>query len=292
MSRLIQRFDPWKSPLCTCPPKYSLNPYTGCVFSCRYCYITSYIPNGFTPRPKKKIMERLEKDLDSLEDRYPIAVAFSTDPYQPLETKYQFTREILKILREREVPTLLVTKSPLILRDIDLLLEIDVVVSMTITTLHKYKARKIEGNAPNPMARLKALEKLSRDIPTVVRIDPIIPGITDDIEDLRHIITSVSTAGAKHIVSSIYKAKPDNLKRVINAYPEFRHIYRRLYNGPRISGYIYVNPTYSKNVLSMVRREALSHGLTFNTCRDGHEYLDTRGTYCDGSHLLRNRVEW
>ena len=53
----IQPFDPWKSPLCTCPPKYSLNPYTGCGHKCLYCYATSFIKNFYTPRPKKDFLK-------------------------------------------------------------------------------------------------------------------------------------------------------------------------------------------------------------------------------------------
>jgi len=127
--RLIHPFDPWRSSLCTCPPKYSLNPYTGCQYGCRYCYITSYIPRGFNPRPKKDFLRRLEREVASLEERLPIAISYSTDPYQPLEKIYGYTREALKILREYGVPTLITTKSTLVERDIDILMEMDTAVS-------------------------------------------------------------------------------------------------------------------------------------------------------------------
>ncbi len=290
MTSLIKPFDPWRSPLCRCPPKYSLNTYTGCIYGCRYCYITSYIPNGFNPRVKKRLLERVEKDLDKLEDILPIAISFSTDPYQPLEARYRYTREVLKLLRERDIPVLIATKSPLVTRDIDILLDMDAVVSITITTIDHSTARLIEPYAPSPGARIKALETLSRNgIPTVLRIDPLIPGITDRETMLRKLVEAAYTAGVKHIVSSIYKAKPDNLKRVVAAYPAFKKIYQELYIGGKRSGYRYIDDRYAYNKLRFMKEIAEDMGLTFTTCRDGLEFLDTPGTYCDGSHLLRRK---
>ncbi|RLF51539.1 MAG: radical SAM protein, partial [Thermoplasmata archaeon] len=63
----IKEFDPWNSPYCTCPPKYSLNPYTGCDHCCIYCYITSYIPNAFQVRTKKDFFKKLQKDVKKID---------------------------------------------------------------------------------------------------------------------------------------------------------------------------------------------------------------------------------
>ena len=288
--RLIQPFDPWRSSLCTCPPKYSLNPYTGCQYGCRYCYITSYIPRGFNPRPKKDFLRRLEKEVASLEDSLPVAISFSTDPYQPLEKIYGYTRQTLKILREYGVPVLITTKSNLVERDIDILTEMDTAVSITITTHREEIARAVEPGAPSPRERLETVSRLSdAGIPIAVRIDPIIPGVTDRAEDLEELVRSVSEKGARHIVSSVYKAKPDNLGRMIKSIPRFQEVYRDLYRGPRINGYRYASTAYREGILRMVRSLAHRYGMTFITCREGLEHLDDKDVYCDASHLLRRR---
>ncbi len=287
--RLIREFDPWKSSLCKCPPKYTFNPYTGCRFGCRYCYITSYIKDGFTPRVKDIDFYILESDIAKIaRSRRPIALSLSTDAYQPLEARYRLTRRILKILSRYKIPTLITTKSTLLLRDLDILRDMNVAVSITITTLDNDIAEKLEPYAPRPSARLKAIKQLAENgIPVVVRIDPIIPSITDDLNDIREAVKTFRDLGARHIVASIYKAKPDNLKRVIEAFPEFIEQYRKVYGkGRRIGGYRYPELNYSLKLLSQVRDLVKSAGLTFNTCRDGLSHLDTPECYCDGSHLL------
>ncbi len=287
--RLIREFDPWKNSLCKCPPKYTFNPYTGCKFGCRYCYITSYIKDGFTPRIKDIDFYILESDIAKIaRSRLPIALSLSTDAYQPLESRYRLTRRILKILSRYRIPTLITTKSTLLLRDLDILRDMNVAVSITITTLDHDIAEKLEPYAPRPSARLKAIKQLAENsIPVVVRIDPIIPSITDDLNDIGEAVKTFRDLGARHIVASIYKAKPDNLKRVIEAFPEFIEQYRKIYEkGKRIGGYRYPELNYSLKLLSQVRDLVKSAGLTFNTCRDGLAHLDTPGCYCDGSHLL------
>ena len=291
--RLIKEFDPWKSKLCTCPPKYTFNPYTGCKFSCRYCYITSYIKDGFHPRKKEIDLYTFERDVAKLSKlKMPIALSLSTDAYQPLEAKYGITRKLLKILRRYDIPTLITTKSPLIIRDLDLLKEMNVVVSITITTLDDFKASKLEPYAPRPSARLKAIKKLSENgIPVVVRIDPIIPTITDDIYEIGNDVKEYKEAGAKHIVASIYKSKPDSLKRLISEFPDFKYIYREIYGvGKKINGYRYPDKNYSYRKLLQISEVARKYGFTFNTCRDGLSNLDSPNCYCDGSHMLNKRI--
>ena len=287
--KYIKVFDPWGNSLCKCPPKYSFNPYTGCRFGCRYCYITSYIRDGFNPRPKQIDFYTLERDvLKVSKTGRPIALALSTDVYQPLEKVYEYTRRILKLLMKYGVPTLITTKSPMILKDIDILRNMNVAVSVTITTLNREKASILEPYAPRPESRLRLVKRLSDEgIPVTVRIDPIIPSITDDINEIGEAIRRYRHAGAKHIVASVYKSKPDNLKRLVRAYPDFIKTYGEIYGGgPRINGYRYADKNYSFRILSQVKHLAVKNDLTFNTCRDGLEFLDSKGTFCDASHLL------
>ncbi len=287
--KIIRKFDPWRNSLCTCPPKYTLNPYTGCKFSCRYCYITSYIRDGFNPRKKPLDLYSLEKEIIKLSKTgLPLAVALSTDAYQPLEAKYNLTRKILKILLKHKIPTLITTKSPLILKDLDILIKMNVAVSFTITTLYDKVASLLEPYAPRPYSRIIAINKLSdKDIPVAVRLDPLIPSITDNVYEIEEAIKIFKSNGAKHVVASLYKAKPDNLKRIISVYPDFQLTYNKLYRyTKKINGYRYPDKSYAYKVLSQVKNIAIKYGLTFNTCRDGLQFLDTPNTYCDASHLL------
>ncbi|MBI5253313.1 MAG: radical SAM protein, partial [Euryarchaeota archaeon] len=81
----ITYFDPWRDPLCTCPRKYSLNPYTGCEHRCVYCYITSYIPRGFECRIKKNLLGEVKRDRKKLNKKIPISMSNSSDPYTTME---------------------------------------------------------------------------------------------------------------------------------------------------------------------------------------------------------------
>jgi len=291
---IIKSFDPWRSPLCPCPPKYTLNPYSGCGFKCIYCYITSYIRDAYNPRPKKDIIKRLKSDLDKLDRHIVIAISYSSDPYTPPEGDHLLMRKILSLLSRYDVSVLIATKSNLVLRDIDILKKIDVVVSMTITTLDKELSRIIEPYAPSPSSRLEALRRLSENgIPTSLRIDPIIPYLTDDFKSIEELINISHEYGVKHIVSSIYKAKPDSFKRIINIYKDLKDRIRRLYDelGLYMYGYKYPPYQYRYKILSFISRYVKNLGMKFNTCREGMRFLDSPDSYCDASHMLKYRFK-
>jgi len=287
--RILKKFDPWRSPLCPCPRKYTLNPYTGCGFKCIYCYITSYIKDPFNPRPKKDLLKNLKRDLDSYKGRLRIAIAYSTDPYTYPEAEYKLTRRILELLAKYDVEVLIATKSTLISRDIDLLKRLNAVVSITITTLDDETARLIEPNVPRPSARLRVVEKLIKNgIKVSLRIDPVIPYITDDLNMIKKLIKLAYDMGVSHIVSSIYKAKPDSFRRVLDVFPDKKGDLMRLYTeyGIQVYGYRYPPYSYRYKILKYIRDNTLKYNLTFNTCREGMRYLDTPNSYCDASHLL------
>ena len=125
---VIRKFDPWGDPLCSCHPKYSFSPYTG-------CNITSYIPNAFNCRPKKDLPKRVKKDVSKVDLAIPISISNSSDPYPPEEKDLLLTRRCLEIFRDKKCGVLIITKSDLVLRELDLLGEMNCVVSFTITTL-------------------------------------------------------------------------------------------------------------------------------------------------------------
>jgi len=288
---LVTPFDPWKSPLCHCPPKYSLSPYTGCSHRCVYCYITSYIPNAFDCRPKGNLLGRLGREIRRLDRRIPVAIASSSDPYVPIETSTNLTRGTLRFLTQNGFKILLVTKSNLVTKDIDIIKQARCSVSMTITTLQTEIARLLEPSAPSPEERLKAIKTLADvNIPCSARIDPIIPGVNDGLGQLEPLIEEIARAGAKHIVASSYKVKSDNYKRMILAFPRLRERLEQIYwvEGEVKGRARFAPHSFRRPLLQALKRIIESRGLTFATCREGFSDLNS-GKTCDGTHLIPER---
>ncbi|MEM2136748.1 MAG: radical SAM protein [Candidatus Methanomethylicia archaeon] len=288
MVYVLRRFDPWNFPLCTCPDKYSLSPYTGCGHGCCYCYITSYVHDAFKPRVKDKFILFLRRDLIRADLSLPISIANSSDPYTPPEGKLYLTREALKLLKSFNAKVIIITKSNLIIRDLDILCKGKFTVSITITTLNDSLASRLEPHAPLPSARIDALKVLCKaNIPCSVRIDPIIPGVNDDLNGIIEIVSRVASIGVKHVVSSTYKAKPDNFTRILESIPEKAELLKSLYlkSGSKIGGVRYMSEKFRFEIMKMVKEVADEYGLTFSTCREGFKNLQSSET-CDGTHLI------
>ncbi len=285
--RVIREFDPWSSPLCTCPHKFTLNPYTGCGHHCIYCYARSYIRNFDNPRPKVGLIVNVLRDISKLPKNALISMSESSDPYTPPEHELMLTRRVLKLIAEAGFKLLIVTKSDLVVRDADILERYGKsAVAITITTLDDVKAKLIEPKAPPPSQRLRAVQELSRrGIPVTVRVDPIIPGINDSEEELRELIKRVADVGAVQITTSTYKARADSLSKLIKVFPQAANLLKKLYlmEGERRSGYIYMPKELRLRYLLLVKKIAESYGMAFSTCREGFRFLNTPGIYCDGS---------
>jgi len=280
---LISEFDPWHSALCTCPPKLTFNPYTGCDHGCIYCYASSYIPRFSSCRPKKNLIPRLRREAAKLKGEI-ISIANSSDPYPNREEKTCLTRECLEALAKSNCRIQIVTKSTLVVRDIDLLRKIPSMVSFTITTDNDDTARLLEPQAPHPSERLEAIASLIRNgIPTSARIDPIIPFVNDNTESL---IEKLASSGIRHVTCSTYKVRPDNWQRLSKAYPELATKLRPLYfeKGERISGHVYLPKDLRLELMRNVKTCAERNGLEFGTCREGLGFLNTAP--CDGSWLI------
>ncbi|RLG42024.1 MAG: radical SAM protein [Thermoproteota archaeon] len=284
--RVLRRFDPWHGSLCTCPTKYSLSPYTGCGHSCLYCYISAYIRDPFRPRPKKDFLRNLSKDLTRVKPGQLVSMSNSSDPYTPPEEELMLSRSALKLLLNAGMRVLVVTKSDLVVRDIDVLSKGNSAVSITVTTMDEGLASRLEPGAPSPEMRMKALEKVSSaGIPTILRLDPIIPGLNDSKDSISEVIDRAREAGVKHVVSSTYKARADSLRRLLSSFPELesvRDLYRR---GERVGSYMYLPRSMRKAILGRVRSLVLEAGMTFAVCREGMPELNSVGVCCDGSHL-------
>lgn len=283
---VITRFDPWQSSLCTCPPKLTLNPYTGCSHNCVYCYATSYTPHFAKCKPKKDLLKHVEDEASRLKGET-VSIANSSDPYPHPEAELGLTRKCLQILSRSNCKIQLVTKSGLVTRDVDILTEVPCAVAMTITTEDDEIARLIEPNAPPPSERLKAIEMLvSKNIPVSVRIDPIIPNVNDNPSQL---ISTLGSIGVRHITSSTYKMKRDNWERFANAMPLVAEEIKPLYftKGERVGGSTLLPVDLRLKLMMQIRSFTTSNGMKFGVCRENLKQLNTAP--CDGSWLLHDQ---
>jgi DNA repair photolyase len=188
----------------------SLNPYRGCEHGCIYCYARpTHAYLGHSPGldfetklyAKTNAAEVLERELSAL--RYEpkvFALGAVTDPYQPIERRYQVTRSILEVLERTQHPVGIVTKSALIVRDLDILERMAarqlVKVAISVTTLDRQVARKMEPRAATPQRRLEAIRQLAQaGVPVTAMVAPIVPAINDS--EIEKILEACAGAGAQ-----------------------------------------------------------------------------------------------
>lgn len=279
----IKEFDPWHSSYCTCPPKYSLNPYTGCDHSCIYCYITSYIPNAFHVRTKKDFFRKLQKDIKKMDKNKIVSLSNSSDPYPTVEKKLRITRKTLQLLSNNKLKYQIITKSTLVTRDIDILQQSKCCVAITVTTFKEKTAKKLEPYAPSPNKRINALKKLhNNNIPTVVRIDPIIPFLNE--KELEIIVEKISFVD--HIVASTFKPRYDSWKRFKKVFPDTAETLEEYYfkEGEKINNSWYLPKELRFKIISKVKKIAEEKGISFGSCREN--FYSMNSISCDGSHLI------
>lgn len=265
--RVIRPFDPWKSPLCTCPKKYSFNPYTGCAHRCLYCYAT-YISNFYKLREKKGLFRNLEKDLKELPANSLISMSSSSDPYPPVEMEREITRKCLEILKDYDVRLMVVTKSDIVLRDLKILSEMRSAVSITITGLDEF-----EPYAPPTEKRIEALKTIKDyGIPAILRFDPVIPGINDSRLDI------IEKTMPEHVVTSTLKLKADSLARMEKKLPWLKKV-----SFEKKGVYRYFPENLRRETLNRIKNFCDELGISVGFCREGFKFPSKS---CDGSHLL------
>jgi DNA repair photolyase len=187
--------------------KYYVEPYVGCAMRCTYCLhwqAPAFVENLYSD---SELLPEVARDLDCIARKQIVYVGATIDPYQMLEKKVQATRQILEMLVRRQMPAVILTKSPLILRDLDLLLELNslglVLVQFTVLTVDEHKARAIERSAPSVAERLRAASELSSaGIPVHFHLSPLIPGLYDDGE-LEATVAAIAANGGACIYSNI-----------------------------------------------------------------------------------------
>lgn len=285
-------FNVVRSAFCTCLPKFNINTYLGrCSHGCIYCYAVKFPSFRGPTVPRLKLKEEIEKMVERTRTRWPVMLSDTTDPYQPLEKEYEITRRCLEVLAEKGYPLLIVTKSDLVARDIDLFKKTPTVVSMTITTPREETAKTIEPYAPSPKSRFKALKQIVKEgIPTVVRIDPIIPSVNWNLDELEEIVSRAADIGVKQVTASTLKLVKGLFPMLKNESPTLFSILQDAYSkGEWVSGYKYLNRTERWKILNELRGIVLKHGLKFATCREGFPQLNN--TVCDGSAYCRQPLE-
>ncbi|MEN3044533.1 MAG: spore photoproduct lyase family protein [Candidatus Hydrothermales bacterium] len=268
--KYLNFFDPFKSKtFCTCERKYTINPYTGCSHKCSYCYITSYIKDGFQIRFKKNFIEKLKKDIEKIKEKYPVNLSSSSDPYPKIESFMFLTRRTLLLLKENNFKISIITKSPLVLRDIDIIKEVNATVSFTITHYSDEIASKVEINAPPVRERIEAAKKLLKEkVKVCVRIDPIIPLYNDKREVIRNILKNLE--GIFMVVFSTYKAKPDNFLRIKKTFPYIENL---PWEKKVLRGYRYLSYDYRRELLEEFVEEARNYTEKIGLCREGIDNL-------------------
>ena len=198
-------------------------------------------------------------------------------------------RRCLEVLSRCDCRIQIITKSDLVARDDDLLCKVPSTVALTITTLDDQLASVLEPHAPAPSRRIRAVADLHEaGLPVSVRIDPLIPGINDQPQQL---IAELAAAGVKHVTASTYKVRPDNWARLAAAFPKKMEALKHMYfcDGERVSGNVLLPKDYRFKLLKEIRDSVEAHGMRFGVCREGLPQLNTAA--CDGSWMIPQQKE-
>jgi DNA repair photolyase len=276
---------------------WSLNPYVGCEFGCSYCYARythRYVVErahdagkltdaefadyrgehgweAFEKRifVKEQVVGALEVDLKRVQQGECIVIGTATDPYQPAERRFKLTRAVLQRLTRCEGLSLgIITKSPLIARDCDLLLKLQIhnelQIHISLITADATLARKLEARSPVPSARLRALKKLvDAGVNAGLIVAPVLPGITDDVAHLDALFAAAKAAGARFIHAGplrLYPAVRDRFMQVLTEHfpelvPRYEKAYARQVAAPR---------EYARALTRRVRKLQDKHRFTKN----------------------------
>src|SRR5262245_52396576 len=230
--------------------EWSLNPYMGCVHRCTFCYVRAFEQRADRPsderygrsiRVKTNVAEVLRQELarPSWEGAV-VAVGAATDPYQPCEGRYRLTRGCLEEFANASNPMNLITRGPMIVRDVDVLTELarraSVGITFSIPTLDEEIWRKTEPGTAPPHQRLRALKELvDAGIKVGVGMAPILPGISDRPELLRDVVKAARAAGATGVWTNVLFLRPGTrehfLEHLAEDWPELLPRYLELYEG-------------------------------------------------------------
>jgi DNA repair photolyase len=257
------------------PFTWTINPYRGCEFACKYCY-ARYTHEFMELRDgvdfeqkifvKQHAADLLRQELHHVKPGEEIAIGTATDPYQPAERQFEVTRAILEELaRHRGLEICIVTKSNLVLRDTDILQQITrnnrLFVNITITTLKADLARILEPRAPRPDLRLEAMQKLNQaGVAAGVICAPVLPGITDSPRDLEALVRATAKAGGKYIFANSLFLKPCSaavfLPFLEKEFPQLVESYQK-----RFKDRAFLPESYRKPLSQLMKRLRQKYGI-------------------------------
>src|SRR5947199_9753681 len=255
--------------------KWSLKPYMGCVHRCTFCYVRHFEHRSDRPsddrygrsiRVKTNVAEVLRRELARPSwQSESIAIGAATDPYQPAEGRYRLTRGCLEALAEASNPFSLITRGPMIVRDVDVLAEAarraQVSVTFSVPTLDVEVWRKTEPGTAPPRQRLRALERLvAAGVRASVGMAPILPGISDRPEQLAEVVRAAREAGACGVWANLLFLRAGTrehfLENLARDWPEELDRYERLYRRRA-----YLGKEQTKPLRERVGALAKEHGV-------------------------------
>ncbi len=232
------------------PFRWTLNPYMGCAHRCTFCYVRAFERRAERPsgegygnsiRVKVNVAEVLAVELRRrawLGEE--VLIGSATDPYQPAEGRYRLTRACIEVLARAANPVALITRSPLVVRDIDVLgvaaSRAPLTVTFSVPTLDEQVWRRSEPSTAPPRQRLEALRRLvEAGIRTSVAMAPILPGLSDSAEGLAAVVAAAREAGACGVWAAPLRLAPGTrehfLEQLAQAWPELLPDYERLFAG-------------------------------------------------------------
>lgn len=270
--------NPVKAP--SMPFEWSINPYRGCQHGCAFCYarathsfLGAEADDTFQNRIflKNNAHDALRQQLDKmarsrrgLKGIGRIAIGTATDPYQQAEGRELLTRKCLEVLAEYDVRVSITTRSPLILRDLDLLRRLPgMIVNMSVGTLRSDIWRDFEPTTPSPAKRLETVKRLGEEgIGTSVFVAPILPHLSDQADDLDALMDAIAESRAGSVMASFLRLSTREVKvwffRTLQAkYPHLRETYADLYRGSA-----YAPDSYRAPVKLTIRRLLERYGLS------------------------------
>ena len=258
------------------PFTWTINPYRGCEFGCRYCYARythefMEMRDGMEFEQKIYVKQHasalLRHELRRVKPHEAIALGTATDPYQPAERRYEITRAILEeFARHRGYELGIVSKSNLVVRDLDVLQQVaqsnSLSVHITITTLNTDLARILEPRAPRPDLRLDAVRTLAHaGLRVGISCSPVIPGITDSPKDLEDLIAAASSSGADYVFANPLFLKPCSaaifLPFLEQNFPHLVDNYRERYQDRA-----FLPPAYGKRLSQLIHRLREKYKMT------------------------------
>jgi len=257
------------------PFTWTINPYRGCEFACKYCY-ARYTHEFMEMKEgvdfeqkifvKQHAADLLRQELHLVKPGEEIAIGTATDPYQPAERRFEVMRAILEeFARHRGLEIGIVTKSNLVLRDVDVLQQIAqnnrLLVNITITTLKADLARILEPRAPRPDLRLEAVRELTgAGLNAGVICAPVLPGITDAPRDLENLVRATAKAGGKYIYANSLFLKPCAaavfLPFLEKEFPQLVEGYRQRYEDRT-----FLSASYRKPLSQLMARLRQKYGI-------------------------------